>query len=622
MPNILDAFVITLKLDSSGYLKGSKEADDAISRTREHATEGAKVMEYRGKQAAEFFGAIRRSVIELFAAFKLGQGFKSFIEDITKGDANLGRFARTIGLSAQQVSILDNAAIAMGGSAQGMNGTLSNLNKIITDFALTGKTDALPVLNRLHISLKDSNGQLKNSAQLFDEVVKAIQGMPPEEQTNILQRLGFTPDMIAVAEQGYATFHKFMDEVRNYGPSDEQVKLAQQLQSGYFLLDQSITSLARDLWSQFEPAIISALGFSRDWIDTNKQLIEQKFDEYIQRVVNWFKQFWQYTQGDWGALYKDVKDLISTFGDLLTTLGLVKDAGKDSFKPLKDIIDSIDDSIKFLTANMRAIVDLSHGDFKKAWQDLGEGGKDAVDALNKLAPGATGPTGGPEQPPAPVIPGPGPGAMGGMQLPKSWSDFWDKLSNWRKGLGAGAQKSAYYPGGGGGRGRLSAEQANYIRAAAIQRGIDPNIPLQIAMAEGGGNIGAIGDRGSSFGLFQLHYGGVAGGGNAVGGLGDEFTRKYGLDARDPSTWQKQTDFVLDYAAKHGWAAFHAFHGAPFAGIGGMAGGGSLDNSTHKTDTNIHITVNSNATNAKDLVNDIDKHLENSRLINSLNYSQA
>jgi hypothetical protein len=110
--------------------------------------------------------------------------------------------------------------------------------------------------------------------------------------------------------------------------------------------------------------------------------------------------------------------------------------------------------------------------------------------------------------------------------------------------------------------------ADMIIAAALARGIDPNVALKVAKAEG--LNGAVGDGGSSFGPFQLHYGGVAGGGNAVPGLGDEFTRKTGLDARDSKTIAEQIAFALDNVLKHGWTAFH---GAANSGIGKWQGVG-------------------------------------------------
>ena len=98
--------------------------------------------------------------------------------------------------------------------------------------------------------------------------------------------------------------------------------------------------------------------------------------------------------------------------------------------------------------------------------------------------------------------------------------------------------------------------AAYINQRAPQMGVDPRVANRVfTQGEYGGKY--VGDQGSSFGPTQLHYGGMAPGGNRVAGLGDEFTKATGLDARDPSTWREQIDFSLGQAAKGGWAPWHA-----------------------------------------------------------------
>jgi hypothetical protein len=110
------------------------------------------------------------------------------------------------------------------------------------------------------------------------------------------------------------------------------------------------------------------------------------------------------------------------------------------------------------------------------------------------------------------------------------------------------------------------EEAKYIIAAAKARGIDPDVALRVAKSEGLAQYA--GDENSSFGPYQLHYGGVAGGGNSVSGLGDRFTAKTGLDARNPTTWKQQVDFALDTATKEGWGAWHGWTGPERAGLPG------------------------------------------------------
>ncbi len=112
---------------------------------------------------------------------------------------------------------------------------------------------------------------------------------------------------------------------------------------------------------------------------------------------------------------------------------------------------------------------------------------------------------------------------------------------------------------------MASDVEEYIRHAAIARGINPDVAVAVANSEGMRDY--VGDQGSSFGPYQLHYGGVARGGNSVSGLGDEFTKATGLDARDPKTWQSQVDFALDHARSGGWGPWHGWKGNPQAGIG-------------------------------------------------------
>lgn len=137
------------------------------------------------------------------------------------------------------------------------------------------------------------------------------------------------------------------------------------------------------------------------------------------------------------------------------------------------------------------------------------------------------------------------------------------LSGEAAGAGSAASTSR-----GSGLGSRSAVEA-YIVEAAKKRNIDPAIALAVARSEGLAQY--VGDRGSSFGPYQLHYGNVANGGMAVSGLGDDFTRKTGLNARDPNTQKAQIDFALDYASQHGWGPWHGWKGAADAGLGGARG---------------------------------------------------
>lgn len=98
------------------------------------------------------------------------------------------------------------------------------------------------------------------------------------------------------------------------------------------------------------------------------------------------------------------------------------------------------------------------------------------------------------------------------------------------------------------------EVDDYVWSKAVEFGIDPRVAVAVRRSESGG-ASYVGDHGTSFGPFQLHYG---------GGLGDVFTQQTKLNARDPRTWRQQVDFALKSATEGGWGPFH---GAARKGIG-------------------------------------------------------
>jgi len=115
-----------------------------------------------------------------------------------------------------------------------------------------------------------------------------------------------------------------------------------------------------------------------------------------------------------------------------------------------------------------------------------------------------------------------------------------------------------------------------IRERAPHFGIDPNVAVAVANSEAlrvfnPGVPDRGGDEGSSFGPFQFHYAGISPN-MPNAGMGDDFTKATGLDARDSSTWPQQVDFALEQASKVGWKPWM---GAKNTGIGdweGITGG--------------------------------------------------
>ena len=131
----------------------------------------------------------------------------------------------------------------------------------------------------------------------------------------------------------------------------------------------------------------------------------------------------------------------------------------------------------------------------------------------------------------------------------------------------------------------SSETEAYIREAAKKRGIDPNVAVAVAKSEGLNSY--VGDKGTSFGPYQLHYkNNIPGLSN--GGLGDEFTKATGLHAKDRDTVKQQIDFALDAAIRQGWTPWHGYKGGA---RDGLPSAGSVVRIENNTGGNAIVTTN-------------------------------
>lgn len=102
-----------------------------------------------------------------------------------------------------------------------------------------------------------------------------------------------------------------------------------------------------------------------------------------------------------------------------------------------------------------------------------------------------------------------------------------------------------------------------IREAAIANGIDPDVAVRVANAEGLRQF--YGDNNTSFGAFQLHVGGYNG---STSGVGTVFQNATGLDPSDPANEAQTIWFAMDFVRRNGWSQWN---GAKAIGVYGFDG---------------------------------------------------
>lgn len=172
-----------------------------------------------------------------------------------------------------------------------------------------------------------------------------------------------------------------------------------------------------------------------------------------------------------------------------------------------------------------------------------------------------------------------------MTPSEAWDYFTNPNSKVRKpgsplfagtssGLGSDAPKAGAFG--------SQAEKEAFIRAEAAKRGIDPDVAMRVARAEGFDHFKSAIPGEESYSAFQLNM--------KPGNEGDKFMRATGFDPRIPANERASISWALDDVARTGWQHYHGAgnNNIPrWAGIAAAGGGGTSGTTVHD-DHSIHV----------------------------------
>lgn len=278
MATVIDALVVELGLDPSGFTKGQKQAAEGLLKTKKEAERQGKEIEEAGKRASEaFYGRLKRESLSFFAALAGAVGLKEFISQITTADAATGRLARNLGLGVQSLSSWQLASQRLGGTAEGLGGSFQSFSNSIQELRNTGNTAILPWLFRLQSAggrQIDLNKSLDESFLDIGHDLHAIAQTDPQRANFIGKQLGLDQGTINLLNQSDDALRKLLADAKKYAATPADTKAAQERQTEWSRLSQIFVALGRTLVTDFTPAMVALL-------------------QILERLGTWLNQFAQ-----------------------------------------------------------------------------------------------------------------------------------------------------------------------------------------------------------------------------------------------------------------------------------------------------------------------------------------
>ncbi|MEM7982104.1 hypothetical protein Q4R16_13155 [Morganella morganii] len=240
MATIIDALVVTLKLDKGKFSNDAKKAtteSDRLAAAIDDLTAAIKGQGDETKKAKkkqdDFTKSVNngiKAVGAFFTAILVSSGLSKLISEVNRANDQLYFLSKNLGMSATEIKKWQNMAEMSGGSADGMAASMSNLSKSLWDLVTIGDSSVLPYFNALNVGVVDSGGKLRDLDAILLDVADSLSGMSRPQAYNIAKNMGFDEGTINTLLQGRDAMQDMLDTQRGLViSSEEELEISRQL---------------------------------------------------------------------------------------------------------------------------------------------------------------------------------------------------------------------------------------------------------------------------------------------------------------------------------------------------------------------------------------------------------
>lgn len=247
------------KLDTQEKDRAKKQRSDreAEERAQKKAREKkAKEIEAQAKKAGESMLRLRNEALGMAAALLGTSVITSFVAQITRSDASVGRLSNNLGIATEELTAWKGAAEKMGGTGADIEGAFRNINKIIQDYRLTGSSSAFAPLARAGVDLAKFLSNSTTMAQRANLIADAMKRLSPQDAQTFGGMAGFGEDAITVLMQGSQALNEQVEaqhKANTTMPAD--VAAAKLRTAAWSRLTDSIETIGRKVTTVLTPAI-------------------------------------------------------------------------------------------------------------------------------------------------------------------------------------------------------------------------------------------------------------------------------------------------------------------------------------------------------------------------------
>ena len=234
--------------------------------------------------------------------------------------------SRNLSIASDALQSFRYAAEQSGSSASQMDGAIAMLNKNMANVASGGNKNLAGLMKHLGISMTDSNGNMKDAAQLMPEIADAIRSQTTATQKAYIATQFFGKsgqDLIKTLSEGAAGLEAQRKEAEKFGVimGEEDVAAATLFGDSLTRTRYATQGLQNAIGGKLLPILQPLLDDFNDWIAVNREWIATEIAGAIEDFAESFKNI------DIKAVVTGFVSFIKTSASVFSALGGLKTVG-------------------------------------------------------------------------------------------------------------------------------------------------------------------------------------------------------------------------------------------------------------------------------------------------------
>lgn len=229
-----------------------------------------------------------------------------------------------LGVTSNQLVALQHAAEFAGSSAETMNAGLSVFAKNLAN-AGQGKNKQLEeMMQKLGISMRDANGNMRTAADLMPELADAIARQHTQAQKAYIANTALGKagqELIQCMEGGADAFKQAADEAERLGLMMSEDSKVGELDDSMKLLQKSVLGVQIAIGEKLAPVLSPIFTAMTDWIAANREWMAQEMSSLVQDLAASLKEI------DFKSIISGMTSFVRSSVEVFKALGGLKTVG-------------------------------------------------------------------------------------------------------------------------------------------------------------------------------------------------------------------------------------------------------------------------------------------------------